>query len=88
MLNVKYCSEKGVITFTIDDSEYQAEKGMTWGEFVNSAYSNNDFIIVNNIVYTYPSGRAILYAGGTSVFASYNIIENGVYSKNASGGAA
>ena len=31
--------EVNLITFTIDGTEYQAEEGMTWGEWVNSEYN-------------------------------------------------
>lgn len=31
----------GLITFTIDGTEYQAEEGMTWGEWANSEYDVN-----------------------------------------------
>lgn len=34
-------SGSNLITFTIDDVEYQAEEGMTWGEWVNSEYNIN-----------------------------------------------
>ena len=33
------------ITFTIRGSEYQAEEGMTWGEWVDSGFNVNDFYI-------------------------------------------
>ena len=37
-------SDVTLITFTIDDEEYQAEEGMTWGEWAQSEYdSNNDW---------------------------------------------
>jgi hypothetical protein len=31
--------KKNLITFKIDGSEYQAEEGMTWEEWVNSEYN-------------------------------------------------
>jgi hypothetical protein len=46
--------EVNLITFTIDGStvgssaiEYQAEKGMTWGEWVNSEYNVNGRFFIN-----------------------------------------
>lgn len=30
-----------LITFTVDDVQYQAEEGMTWGELVDSEYNVN-----------------------------------------------
>lgn len=32
-----------LIAFTIDDTEYQAEDGMTWEEWCNSEYNTNEF---------------------------------------------
>jgi hypothetical protein len=34
-----------LITFTIDGTEYQAEEGMTWYEWVNSKYNNAGWFI-------------------------------------------
>lgn len=39
------------INFTIDDVPYQAEEGMTWAEWVESAYNNGGFYSVNESVY-------------------------------------
>ena len=35
--------ESELITFTINDIEYQAEEGMTWEEWINSEYNNNGY---------------------------------------------
>ena len=40
-----------LISFTIDDVPYQAEEGMTWEEWVESAYNNGYFYSVNESVY-------------------------------------
>ena len=32
-----------MITFTIEGTEYQAEEGMTWGEWCNSTYNTGGF---------------------------------------------
>lgn len=37
-----FLSVPQLITFTIDDVTYQAENGMTWGEWVESNYSINN----------------------------------------------
>ena len=35
-----------LITFAINETEYQAEEGMTWGEWINSEYNvNSEFFI-------------------------------------------
>ena len=39
------------INFTIDDVPYQAEEGMTWAQWVESAYNNGGFYSVNESVY-------------------------------------
>ena len=59
------------ITFTIDDTEYQAEKGMTWGEWVESEY---------NTVGAYISSSSVYKAVGTDRF----FVETGVVSVKAS----
>ena len=38
---VGYDFDVNLITFTIDGTEYQAEEGMTWSEWVNSEYNIN-----------------------------------------------
>ena len=35
-----------MITFTINDTEYQAEEGMTWGEWVESNYNTGRYSIL------------------------------------------
>ena len=40
--------EKELITFTVDEVQYQAEEGMTWEEFVNSEYNTDNLIHINN----------------------------------------
>ena len=42
---------KTIINFTIDGTSYQAEPGMTWAEWVESAYNNGGFYSVNESVY-------------------------------------
>ena len=42
--------EKTLITFTIDSVTYQAEKGMTWEQWVNSRYNTDDYYIVSGCV--------------------------------------
>lgn len=34
-----------IITFKIDETEYQAEEGMTWEEWVNSEYNTKEYLI-------------------------------------------
>lgn len=37
-----------VISFTIEGTSYQAEEGMTWGEWVNTGYNVSGYLITNN----------------------------------------
>ena len=41
---------KNLITFTVNDVEYQAEEGMTWEEWVNSEYNVDGFWCDSNYV--------------------------------------
>ena len=77
---VKFDGEEdggNLISFTIDGTQYQAEEGMTWGEWVDSEYNvNGDFSIIfdNSIIY-----RGNIYFVGTEedyVFAPDIIQEN------------
>lgn len=40
-----------LISFKIDGKSYQAEEGMTWGEWINSAYNTSGFKRAGNINY-------------------------------------
>ena len=46
-----YIPPKIMITFTINDITYQAEDGMTWGQWVNTEYNTNGFYISYNFLY-------------------------------------
>ncbi len=43
--------EKTMIRFTIDGASYQAEEGMTWGEWVESDYNNGNFVVNSSNIY-------------------------------------
>lgn len=40
-----YVLENGTITFTIDGTTYEAEEGMTWGEWCDSDYNTGGYSI-------------------------------------------
>ena len=42
---------KTIINFTIGEDTYQAEPGMTWAQWIESAYNNGGFYSVNESVY-------------------------------------
>lgn len=60
-----------LITFTVDDVEYQAEEGMTWEDWVNSNYNIDLFTIEDDMVQ--PGSR---WYNVVDVY-SYNIIQPG-----------
>lgn len=45
-----YIEKETLITFTINGVQYQAEKGMTWNEWVNSSYNDNSYSIYGTSV--------------------------------------
>ena len=44
--------EKNLITFTIGGVQYQAEEGMTWGEWVDSPFNTDGYTIFYNNITT------------------------------------
>lgn len=72
-----------LMSFTIGDTTYQAEDGMTWGEWVASDY-NTGGVIVNENGYVYTSGGGQVYKnnydnGVTDVYSTVAIIEGATY---------
>ena len=65
-----------LITFTVDGTEYQAEEGMTWGDFYNSDY--NDGLISESYnppkdaVHDYPDFR-VRFSYGMLINNSTNL---------------
>lgn len=48
----------GLITFTIDGVEYQAEQGMTWAVWCESSYNTDGFI------YAWGDANRVIYVSG------------------------
>lgn len=63
--------EKAVRTFTIAGTSYQTEEGMTWEEWVNSAYNTGGFYISNN-------GSTVLFSGGSYGVSKVNSAINAI----------
>jgi len=81
-----------LISFTINDVAYQAEDGMTWYEWVSSAYNTDDFYSDPNPT-TYPDGTYVRAQNGQTIdFSnvsekSLNVIVNGrAYTYETDGG--
>ena len=49
-----------LITFTISSIEYQAEEGMTWGEWIDSAYNTNYNLHPSDNRYIVPPSSAVM----------------------------
>lgn len=74
-------NEVKLITFYIDNREYQYEEGMTWEEWINGQYNTDNFIFYGYIIknngyqcdglYVYTNGRHI-YVKGTDYIDEKN----------------
>ena len=70
--------EANLITFTIDGTEYQAEEGMTWADWVDSDYNTVGATLENNTVYI--NGQMIKRDGYAAVASNYHeIVSDGTY---------
>ena len=75
-------SEVALISFTIDATPYQAEKGMTWYEWANSDYNTSSFSCVSqtgNVVqgHTYVStdgSQENRVIGSDAIISEYNYL--------------
>lgn len=66
-----------LISFTIYTDSYQAEDGMTWGEWVASSYNTDGYSILDN--YVFISEHIVSYEGNPVISADI-IIANAEYS--------
>ena len=68
---------KPLISFTIDGTSYQAEEGMTWGDWVNSEYDNDEFRVDINAI---KKGFSFVSNGGSNiVYTNNQITANAAY---------
>ena len=68
---------KPLISFTIDGTSYQAEEGMTWGDWVNSEYDNDEFSVDINAI---KKGFLFVSNGGSNiVYTNNQITANAAY---------
>lgn len=94
---VSYCEQENevhyaaagsvtLITFTINGTSYQAEEGMTWGEWVNSSYNTGGFVIntgYENTIATDNTFSQLVYGNGSGIYATTTIIAGNQYSTGA-----
>ena len=76
--------ERNLITFTIAGVEYQAEEGMTWGEWVDSEYNTDGCFISSDMVKHERKyvGKPLIYG---YVYSSDKIEDRGEYIKHSGG---
>ena len=79
-VNVTFASN--LISFTIDGATYQAEAGMTWGEWVESDYNTLGFSAVENVAdgvverpADYGEGNSYYYVVGSDSHAGVSLSE-------------
>lgn len=81
-------SASNLISFTIDGTSYQAEEGMTWGEWVASDYNTGDFVANGNTIYENSNlGKFVKYTPASTVLTTDTIISNHAYFTSGAGGA-
>lgn len=70
-----------LITFTIDDTEYQAEKNMTWAEWCESEYNTGGFGQYGPHLYISTSAKPdyYIYFNGTYMKFEDTLIKNIAY---------
>lgn len=71
-----------LISFTIDGTSYQAEEGMTWGEWVDSEYNTDGFVFYAGSLCTSSLNYFVENSGGSSA----TITEGTNYSMSPYGG--
>lgn len=80
--------ETQTITFTIAGTSYQAEEGMTWGDWVNSSYNTNGYKVSRTQITTADSSRYVSTVNSEviGVTTTTTIIANKTYYEVSSGG--
>jgi hypothetical protein len=68
-----------LITFTVEGVKYQAEEGMTWGEFIDSAYNTSGYFTYSNNKVYYTGHYIHDNRDGSEVYSTDLIEENGSY---------
>lgn len=82
---------KPLITFTIAGTTYQAESGMTWGEWVDSDYNTAGWYIADERVYRSSGSGYVYYSVDNTVHGKLldeGIMENFAYGTWAVGGGS
>lgn len=78
-------TEVTLISFTIQGTSYQAESGMTWGEWVNSTYNTSNYTVDNDAI-RYPFTQPVfVFKDSQLVLSSDIVLANTAYSLHTGG---
>ncbi|MBE6336244.1 MAG: hypothetical protein E7066_06180 [Lentimicrobiaceae bacterium] len=83
--------EEPLISFTINNTSYQAVEGMTWGEWVESEYNTSGLKIIDDYIWTESGSNTIVkdeHDSSSKVTANEMIESNFTYYQFASGGSS
>jgi hypothetical protein len=78
-LSIADVYDTSAITFTIEGAEYQATRGMTWGDWVVNTEYNHDGFVINNGYFEGGSNYPIRNSSGVSQTATDTIVEGEAY---------
>lgn len=82
---VEMATVQTLISFMIEGTTYQAVEGMTWGEWVESAFNTGNYFVENNYIKT---GVTYVYLYGVgSIAPTAKILANTEYELRAGGGS-
>ena len=73
----------GEIGFTIDGTSYQAEEGMTWGDWVESDYNTDNYGVFGSYIVqsiTDQGAYLVINSSGTRQLLTHTIQANEAYS--------
>lgn len=71
--------ETTLISFTIRGTSYQAEEGMTWGEWVASEYNTDGFVVNGTVIFPPTSIQMYVVYHGVAVSTSEGIVAERAY---------
>ena len=76
-----------LISFTIDGTRYQAEEGMTWGQWVNSSYdtSNGRYKIENGCIVLVSDSSIGILRDSAYDYSEWSIIAGYAYTEGSAG---
>jgi hypothetical protein len=77
-----------LISFTIDGDHYEAEAGMTWGEWIESSYNTGGFTCSGDNSKVYTSNNLCWVHSDADVYGSYTIVADNAYELRCGSGSS